>query len=72
MIVQDWSQNWEWQENWQDDGKSDDLKTDIICIVRVTLRMIEIMLDGQPDMMVFAVLTLDTNVHVFLSNIELR
>ena len=29
------------------------------------------MLDGQSDTIVFAVLTLDTNMHVFLSNIEL-
>ena len=34
--------------------------------------MIETMLDGQSDMMIFAVLTLDTNMHVFLFNIELR
>ena len=34
--------------------------------------MIETLLDGQLDMMVFAVVTLDTNVHTFLSNIELR
>ena len=34
--------------------------------------MIETILDGQLHTIVFLTLTLDTNMHVFLSNIELR
>ena len=52
-------------------SKSDDLKTGIISIFGLKLEMIETMLDGQLYMIVFLALTLDANVHVFLSNIEL-